>query len=164
MKSARRAPTADDEAYDIHISRDGTWFHEGTPIRRIELVKLFATVLRRDEKGEYWLITPAERGRITVEDAPFTAVEMSVSGADEDQVLRFRTNLDHEIEAGPEHPIRLAFEPDTGEPSPYIGVKDNLEALIVRPVYYDLADLATEWNGRLGVWSKGTFFPLDQQP
>ncbi len=99
-------PTAGEQSFDIRIARDGTWFHEGGPIRRIELVKLFASVLRRDDAGGFWLVTPVERGRIIVEDTPFVAVEMTASGNGDEQVLSFRTNLDEWVEAGPEHPIR----------------------------------------------------------
>lgn len=157
-----------DEGYDILIARDGTWFHEGAPIRRQALVRLFASVLRREEDGEYWLITPAERGRIKVEDAPFVAVELSADGSGPDQILTFRTNLDETIAAGPEHPIRVAVDPDTGEPSPYILVRDGLEARIIRSVYYELVDrgeprdLGTEIQ--IGVWSSRTFFPLGTVP
>ena len=150
--------------FDIRIARDGTWYYRNSPIGRKALVRLFSTVLRREEDGEYLLVTPVERGRVAVEDAPFTAVELVVSGTGADQVLRFRTNVDDWVEAGPDHPIRVAHAPDSGEPSPYIHVRDALEALIVRSVYYQLADLGVEraQDGKtmLGVWSKNTFFPL----
>lgn len=167
LAGARRGPpsteaTAADEAYDIRIGRDGTWYYHGSPIRRLPLVKLFATVLRRDAAGDYWLITPAERGRITVDDAPFVAVAVEVAGTGEDQVLTFRTNLDQEREAGPEHPIRVAFAAGTGEPSPYIRIAEGLDALLSRPVFYELAGIAVARDGRMGVWSHRTFFPLDQ--
>ncbi|NBC96029.1 MAG: DUF1285 domain-containing protein [Deinococcus-Thermus bacterium] len=163
---AARTPSAADEAYDIRIARDGTWYYQGTPIGRPALVKLFATVLRRDEAGDYWLITPAERGRITVEDAPFVAVALTVedAAAGPDRRLVFRTNLDHVVEAGPDHPIAVVFDPESGEPRPYIQIKDRLDALIGRAVYYDLVERAEEHEGRVGVWSKGRFFPLDQGP
>lgn len=154
----------------MRIARDGTWFYQGTPIARPALVKLFSTVLRREDDGSYWLVTPVERARIEVEDAPFTAVELAVSGSGRDQTLAFRTNLDVWVEAGPEHPIAVAEDDRTGEPSPYVRVRDRLDALIVRSVYYELANLAiagseaarmrdSEPHG-LGVWSKGVFFPL----
>lgn len=150
--------------FDIRIAADGTWFYRGSPIGRKELVKLFATVLRRDEAGEYWLVTPVERGRVIVDDAPFVAVEMSAKGHGKAQVLSFRTNVDRWVEAGPEHPIRVAEAPDSGEPRPYIIAWDGLEALILRPVFYHLVDAAVEerHHGRnaLGVWSNGTFFSL----
>lgn len=161
---AARTPSAEDEAYDIRIARDGTWFYRGTPIARPALVKLFATVLRRDDAGDFWLVTPAEKGRITVEDAPFVAVAMTADGKGRDRRLTFRTNLDHEVEAGPEHPITVVHYRETGEPRPYIHVRDRLDALIARAVFYDLVDLVEEHEGRTGVWSKGRFFPLDQGP
>ena len=157
-----------EEAYDIRIARDGTWYHEGAPIRRIELAKLFATVLRRDEAGDYWLITPAERGRIAVEDAPFLAVEMTVQGQGKDQVLSFRTNLDEWVDAGPDHPIRVVHNPETGEPTPYIDVRDGLEARIQRSVFYEMVDLAEpagqDGQVEVGVWSRKVFFVLGRLP
>lgn len=155
--------------FDIRIARDGTWFHEGRPIERRPLVKLFASVLWRDDDGGFWLRTPAEKGRIVVEDAPFTAVELSVKGRGRDQALAFRTNLDEWIEAGAEHPLRVVESAETGAPNPYILVRDRLEALILRPVYYELAGLAEAAGGEiagavppdsLGVWSNGVFFSL----
>ena len=149
--------------FDMRIARDGTWFYRGTPIGRKPLVKLFSSVLRREADGSFWLVTPVERGRILVDDAPFTAVELDVSGAGRDQVLHFRTNLDDGIEAGPEHPIRIEIDPETAEPSPYIEVRDGLEALLLRSVFYQLVELAVDSEERedvIGVWSKGRFFPL----
>lgn len=149
---------------DIRIGRDGTWFYHGSPIGRKPLVKLFAGVLRRDEAGDYWLVTPAEKARIRVEDAPFTAVEMQVTGAGESQNLSFRTNVDENLTAGPTHPIRVEIDPETGEPAPYVLVRDGLEALIVRSVFYDLVEIGVEerHDGHtvLGVWSGGEFFPI----
>ena len=126
----------------MQIARDGTWYHHGGPIGRMALCRLFATVLQRDDDGGYWLVTPAERGPITVEDSPFLAVEMHVEQADGEPVLHFRTNLDHWVAAGPDHAIRVADSPVTGEPTPYIHIRDGLEARIVRSVYYELAELA----------------------
>ncbi|WP_084462900.1 DUF1285 domain-containing protein [Oceanibaculum pacificum] len=150
--------------FGIRIARDGTWYYLGSPIGRKPLVKLFSTVLRREDDGSYWLVTPVERGRIEVEDAPFTAVELVVEGAGEDQILRLRTNLDEWIEAGPDHPIRVETNPATGEPSPYIVVRDRLEALILRPVFYQLVEMGVERerDGKpsLGIWSKRQFFLL----
>ena len=163
-KARQRITRPVDEAYDIRIAADGTWYHEGTPIRRVGLARLFASVLRRDDAGDYWLITPAERGRIRVDDAPFVAVSCTVEGEGRGQRLVMRTNLDATVTAGPDHPIRVTFDPASGEPRPYVMVRDRLEALILRPVYYQLADLAVEWDGRVGVWSGGDFFPLDAPP
>lgn len=151
----------------MRIARDGTWFYQGSPIGRPALVKLFSTVLRREDDGSYWLITPVERARIVVEDAPFTAVELAVSGAGRDQTLAFRTNLDTWVDADADHPIQVVEDEKTGEPSPYLRVRDRLDALIVRSVYYELVELAIaaseagdlEPHG-VGVWSKGVFFPL----
>ncbi|MEQ8601692.1 MAG: DUF1285 domain-containing protein [Marivibrio sp.] len=152
-----------EQEFGISIDRDGTWRHQGEPIRREKLVKLFATVLQRDDDGVYWLVTPGERGRVTVEDAPFVAVELDAES--KPGVLRFRTNLDYWVEAGPDRPIRVAVDPKTGEPSPYVLVRDRLEALIARSVFYELVERAEERldeTGRpvLGVESAGTFFPL----
>lgn len=157
-----------DENYPIRIARDGTWFHEGTPFGRIALVKLFATVLRRDEHGQFWLVTPAERGRIQVEDAPFLAVEVRIEGTGTDQSLTFRTNLDDEVTADAEHPIRVETDPETGQPAPYVMVRGGLEARINRPTFYGLVEHLVEAGAdgavRSGVWSRGAFFPLDPPP
>ena len=149
---------------DMRIARDGTWFYHGSPIGRKPLVKLFAGVLRRDAAGDYWLETPAEKCRIRVDDAPFTALEMIVDGAGRTQSLRFRTNVDEIVIADNAHPLRIAVDPETGEPAPYVMVRDGLDALIVRAVYYDLVELGVEdlRDGRVefGVWSAGVFFTL----
>jgi uncharacterized protein len=162
-----------DEQYDMRIARDGTWFYHGSPIGRIALVKLFATVLRRDDAGDFWLITPAERGRITVEDVPFVAVEVQAAGDGDMRTLSFRTNLDEWVTAGPDHPIRIE-KGNTGEaelsdaPAPYILIRDRLEARIGRAVFYELVGLAEERQTpqgiELGVWSEQTFFPLGRLP
>lgn len=161
--AAEALPSCGD--FDMRIAADGTWFYRGSPIGRQRLVKLFSTVLRREADGEYWLVTPVERGRIEVEDAPFVAVELSVNGRGRDQVLAFRTNLDVWVEAGPEVPLRLELDAASGEPRPYILVRDGLEARLLRNVYYHLIEAAEPHNvdnrERLGVWSKGRFFPLD---
>jgi hypothetical protein len=144
---------------DIRIARDGTWFHQGTPIGRKELVRLFSTILRKDG-ADYVLVTPAEKMRITVEDAPFLAVLMAVEGSGADQALRFTTNVGDETIAGAENPIRVETDPDTEEPAPYVHVRRGLEAKIARAVFYQLADLAVPKDGFLGVWSGGVFFPI----
>lgn len=162
--AGRRVP-AECGAFAIHISRDGTWWYQGTPFTRLPLVRLFASVLERDAAGTYWLSTPAERGTITVEDAPFTAVELTVRGAGSGQVLIFRTNIDDTVEAGPDHPIRVEVDRASGAPSPYVHVRGRLDALLTRAVFYQLVDLGTETTHRgatrFGVWSHGMFFPLD---
>ena len=149
---------------DMQIARDGTWYFQGSPIQRKKLVKLFASVLNRDEAGDFWLETPAERCRITVDDAPFLAVEMAVEGVGVNQHLTFRTNVDDIVIAGPNNPIRVGTIKKTGEPLPYICVRDGIEALITRAVFYDLVELGIEKNKKetttLGVWSEGVFFCL----
>ena len=155
------------------IRRDGTWMYQGSPIGRKELVCLFASVLKREADGSFWLETPAERGRIEVEDAPFLAVELDWTGDGESQTLSFRTHVDQVIAAGAEHPIRVVHDVLTCEPTPYITVRPGngalaIEARINRAVYYELVALAVpEWvDGRqmLGVWSQGRFFSLGELP
>jgi hypothetical protein len=164
IASKERAPAAAAGDFEIRIARDGTWFYKGTAIERMALVKLFATVLHKDDSGQYWLQTPVEKGRISVEDAPFTAVELSVECRNGTQLLSFRTNIDDIVTAGSGHPIRIDEDPSTGEPSPYVLVREGLDALITRPVFYQMVDLAVERkrDGRreLGVWSDGIYFPL----
>jgi uncharacterized protein len=150
--------------FDIAIARDGTWFYRGSPIGRPALVRLFSTVLQRAADGSYWLQTPAERGRITVEDAPFVAVEVSRRGDGRQQELIFRTNVDDTVAADAEHPLRVVNHPATAEPNPYILVRNGLEARLNRPVFYELVALGQEErvgdSTLFGVWSKGRFFPL----
>jgi uncharacterized protein len=143
----------------MRIGKDGTWYYQNTPINRLPLVKLFASALRR-ENDQYWIVTPAERGLVSVEDAPFTAVEVRVEGTGNAQTVIFRTNLDEEVAAGEDHPIRLAGTAGEGAPIPYIGVRDRLEARILRPVFYHLVELGEEQGDQFGVWSSGRFFPL----
>lgn len=153
-----------EQNFGLRIGRDGTWYHYGSPIARKPLVKLFADVLQRDDAGGYWLVTPAERGRIAVEDVPFVAVELTVEGHGADQELTFRTNVDDLVMADKAHPLRIVHDSATGEPAPYILVRDRLEARIARAVYYELVDLCEgfEVDGRCvhGVWSGGEFFVL----
>ncbi|MEM7444283.1 MAG: DUF1285 domain-containing protein [Pseudomonadota bacterium] len=162
LAEARMPPSAADEAYAIRIRSDGVWTYHGSPIERPALVKLFASVLRRDDDGDYWLITPAERGRITVDDAPFIAVDVAVEGQGAEMSLTFRTNLGEVVVAGPDRPIRVTVDEATCSPRPYVLVRDGLEALISRPVFYALADLAVEQEGVPGVWSLSQFFALDR--
>ena len=168
-----RRPPAEMGDLPFVICRDGSWLYCGTPINRKELVCLFASVLRREADGSFWLQTPAERGRIEVEDAPFVAVELDWTGEGRHQVLSFRTNVDQVVTAGPEHPIRVAHDILTCEPTPYLLVRAGagslgVEARISRAVYYELVALAVpEWIGcrrMLGVWSRGKFFSLGELP
>ena len=169
---ARRVPV---ECGDLPflIRRDGTWLYRGSPIQRKELVCLFASVLRRDADGAWWLQTPAERGRIEVEDAPFVAVELDWAGEGRQQSLSFRTNTDQVVTAGSDHPIRVSHDLLTCEPTPYIRLREGdgahpIEARVNRAVYYELVALAVpEYVGphlMLGVWSGGLFFPLGFMP
>jgi uncharacterized protein len=147
----------------MRIARDGTWFYRGSPIARLPLVKLFASVLRREADGRYWLVTPAERGKIEVEDVPFLAVALTTQGEGRDQELIFTTNLDDIVTAGPDNPLRVETATN-GEPAPYILVRADLEARIVRPVFYELVELGreeqVESTTQFGVWSRGMFFRL----
>jgi uncharacterized protein len=153
------------------IRRDGSWLYRGSLIQRKELVCLFASVLKRDQDGAFWLETPVERGRIEVEDAPFVAVELDWRGSGRQQKLSFRTNIDQIVTAGPEYPIRVAHDLLTCEPTPYLHVRAGegslpVEARIARSVYYELVALAEPETRRcrrmLGVWSCGRFFPLGE--
>lgn len=152
---------------DICIQRDGRWFHEGDEIRRHELVKLFSSILKRED-DEYFLVTPVEKWRIKVEDVPFVVVDFDRRGRGEDQVLAFKTSTDDVVVAGPEHPIWVEFKtlPDgSGEPAPYILVRRNLAGLLSRNVFYHLVDLALENDGNeaITITSQGQEFPLSQQ-
>jgi hypothetical protein len=148
------------EGFDMRIAADGTWFYQGTPINRLPLVKLFASVLRREDDGEYWLVTPVERGRVRVEDAPFTAVEVTAEDAGSAQRLIFRTNLDEIVALDEAHPLESRNQAASQTPRPYILVRDRLEARILRSVYYHLVDLGEQQGEQFGVWSSGRFFPL----
>jgi hypothetical protein len=149
---------------NIRIDRDGVWYYEGSPINRKSLVCLFASVLTRDASGAYWLITPAEMGRIDVEDAPFIAVELFTAGAGRDQILSVRTNVDEIVTIDNDHPVTVATNPNSGEPSPYVTLRPGIEARLSRSVYYQLVDLGVEADREgahmFGVWSSGCFFPL----
>ncbi|SMX26466.1 hypothetical protein TRP8649_00545 [Pelagimonas phthalicica] len=144
---------------DMRIARDGTWYYLGTPIGRIELVRLFSSILRKDGE-DYFLVTPVEKVGITVDDAPFVAVDFDVTGDGTEQVLTFHTQVDDVAIAGADHPIRVQRDPETGEPSPYVLVRANLEALIDRKSFYRLVELGTHNDGWFGVWSSGQFFPI----
>lgn len=150
---------------DIRIARDGSWHYMGTPIGRPEMVRLFSSVLRRDDDG-FYLVTPAEKLKIRVDDAPFLAVDMACEGEGENRVLVFCTQTGDRTIADRDHPIRVETDPGTGEPAPYVLVRDRLEALIARPVFYRLVEFAEErvTDGRrvLEVTSAGCRFPLGE--
>jgi len=145
----------------LKIGSDGTWYYQGGPIRRMGLVKLFASVLRQEDDGCYWLVTPVEKVPIEVEGAPFVAVEMWREGSGERQRLSFRTNVDDVVTADSEHELGFQAAPK-GSFIPFVLVRDGLRARLARPVYYELAALAVEAGAseRLGVWSGGVFFPF----
>ena len=152
----------------LRIMSDGTWRYRGSPIERIELVKLFASVLRREPDGSYWLVTPVERGRIEVDDVPFVAIELAAQGVGRARTVRLRTNVDEWLTLGPDHPLRLRRAVDAAAqagPVPYVEVRAGLEARLARAVYYELVELGEERldgdRQRFGVWSDGVFFTLD---
>ncbi len=148
----------------LAILRDGTWTYQKSPIGRKPLVALFARVLRKDEDGRTYLVTPAEKVDVTVADAHFMAVEMEVRGAGQAQALLFRTNVDDIVTCDREHPLRFVTEAGSGGLKPYLRVRGRLDALVTRALYQDLVALAVDdpaVQDRLGVWSGGCFFPLD---
>lgn len=145
---------------DMRIARDGTWYHQGSPIGRAAMVRLFSSILRREPDGSYVLVTPVEKLDIAVEDAPFVAVEMKAEGGGPDARLAFRLNTDELVTAGPDHPLRFVAGEDG--PRPYLKVRGGLEALVARSVYYELAERAIDADdARPGVWSDGAFFAID---
>ncbi|MGH1411954.1 MAG: DUF1285 domain-containing protein [Pelagimonas sp.] len=144
---------------DMRIARDGTWYYLGTPIGRFELVRLFSSILRKDGDS-YFLVTPVEKVGITVDDAPFLAVDFEVAGGGQHQVLTFHTHVGDQAVAGPDNPIRVERDLKTGEPSPYVLIRANLEALIDRKSFYRLVDLGDHHEGWFGLWSSGQFFPV----
>lgn len=144
----------------MRIARDGIWYHEGSPIGRPAMVQLFSTILRREPDGSFVLVTPVEKLAIEVEDAPFLAVELKSEGEGKSRSLAFRLNTGDLVVAGPGN--RLRFEAGEDGPHPYLEVRAGLDALVVRPVYYELAELAlAEGADPLGLWSGGQFFALD---
>lgn len=149
---------------DIVIKRDGTWFYLGTPIGRMPLVRLFSSVLRKDEDGKTYLVTPVEKIGITVEDAPFVAVEMNANRRDGEQVLTFRTNVGDVVEAGADHPIRYELAEANDGVKPYLSVRGRLEALLARPVMYELVshgeEIEVDGRAMFAVRSKGEVFPI----
>ncbi len=147
---------------DMRIAADGTWFYQGTPINRFEMARLFSTILRR-EGDRYFLVTPVEKVGITVDDAPFVAVDVEAEGKGEAQELIFETNMGERVVAGPDNPIRVARDDATGEPRPYVMVRDGLEALIDRKSFYRLAGIGTQKDDWFGLWSGGAFFRMIPQ-
>ena len=144
---------------EMRIARDGTWFHQGSPIGRAEMVRLFSTILRREDDGSYVLVTPAEKLDIAVDDAPYVAVELKSEGEGRDRRLAFRLNTGELVVAGPANILR--FEDHDDGPHPYIRVRGGLDALVVRSVYYELANVALEEGADPpGLWSDGAFFPM----
>jgi uncharacterized protein len=145
----------------LKIGRDGTWYYRDSPIKRKPLVKLFSTVLRKEDDGTYYLVTPVEKVSIAVEESPFLAVAMEVTGEGREQRLDFTTNLDEQVTADADHP--LSFRPGAGQGYiPFVAVRGGLTARLVRPVYYQLVELAVEETEGLGVWSGGRFFRFPQ--
>ncbi len=149
---------------DMRIASDGTWYYMNSPIGRKPLVRLFSTVLRHDEDGKYYLVTPVEKVGITVDDAPFLAVQMSVEAEGAQQVITFTTNVGDQFSVDEDHPLRFETEKQTDGLKPYVLVRGRLEALINRAVLYDLVALGCEHevdgNSRFGVWSSGRFYPM----
>ncbi len=151
---------------DMRIDRNSNWFHEGTRINRPAMVRLFSSVLRREADDRYYLVTPVEKCQIEVEDVPFQVILMEITGDNESQQISFTTNVADEVRMDDAHPFRLETNAETEEPSPYILIRDRLEARLARSVFYQLVDAAVEremgaevW---LGVWSCGIFFQLMQ--
>ena len=149
---------------DMEIKADGTWFYLGTPIGRAPLVQLFSTVLRKDADGRTYLVTPVEKVGIRVADAPFVAVEMDVSGRGDAQTITFRTNVGDVVEVGPQHPLRFVDEDATGGLKPYVLVRGRLEALVARPVMYELVEYGEEVSvdgvSMFSVRSGGEVYPI----
>ena len=161
---------------DIHINYEGLWFHDGSPIGRIELVKLFSSILEIDLNGHYWLCTPAEKVRINVDDVPFQAVEVNTEGEGNNQNLIIRTNVDEYVIASKDNPIRIETNQNTGEPTPYVMIRDGLEARLTRSVFYHLINQGVERiveeslvnnitkEKVFGEWSMKQFFQIGKIP
>lgn len=147
---------------DMRIAQDGTWFYMNSPIGRKPLFTLFSKVLRRDDDGKYYLVTPVEKCGIRVDDAPFVAIRMTAEGKGRAQIISFETNCDDHVEVSAAHPLRFAEEQGTEGLKPYVLVRANLEALVVRALFYDLVALGQVEDGWFGVWSGGTFFPMQK--
>lgn len=144
---------------DIRIARNGDWYHEGTRFERQALVRLFASILKREGDG-YFLVTPVEKWRIRVEDLPFVAIDCEALGEGSDQQLVFTTNVGDRVHCGAAHPLHMLADPATGDVLPCVRVRNGLEARIARSVYYRLAGLAMPGDEAAGLWSDGVYFPL----
>lgn len=173
MAGATR-PKIDCGDLDMRIAADGTWYYRGSRIGRMKLVKLFASVLCREDNGGYWLVTPVERGRVTVDDAPFVIVEAEIAGEGPSRQIRLRSNIDQWVELGDAHPLQVAAAPD-GRLHLYVGLERGLTATLARPVWYQLLDLAladsdTDGDagqgdgpaGAIGLWAGGMRFDLSE--
>jgi hypothetical protein len=142
---------------EMRIAADGTWYHQGDPIKRPAMVRAFSSILRREADDSYALVTPYQKLSIIVEDAPYVAVELESEGDGAERTLAFRLSTDHLVIAGADHPLRFGAD----KPQPYLQVRPGLEAVLARPVYYQLAELAlAEDAAPLGIWSAGVFFPM----
>jgi hypothetical protein len=147
---------------DMRIAADGTWFYMNSPIGRKPLFKLFSSVLRHDEDGKYYLVTPVEKCGIRVDDAPFLAIRMKTEGESKSQVISFETNVDDEVVVNKEHPLRFETEAGTSGLKPYVLVRARLEALVSRALFYDLVAKGKVEGDWFGVWSSGEFFPMQR--
>jgi len=149
---------------DMRIAADGTWFYAGTPIGREAMVRLFASVLRRDDDGRTYLVTPVEKCGITVDDVAFVAVEMQIEGEGADRLVGFRTNVGDRVVVDAEHPLRFDIDPVNGGLKPYVRVRGRLEARLARPVLYDLVALGetapVEGRPWFGVFASGRFYAI----
>lgn len=146
---------------EMRIAADGTWYHQGDPIRRPAMVRAFSSILRREPDDSFALVTPYQKLSIIVDDAPFVAVELESEGMGAERTLAFRLNTDHLVVAGADHPLRFGAD----KPQPYLQVRKGLDAMLARPVYYQLAELALEdATDPLGIWSAGVFFPMESRP
>jgi len=142
---------------EMRIAADGSWYHQGDPIKRPAMVRAFSNILRREADDSYAMVTPYQKLSIIVDDAPFVAVELESEESGAERTLAFRLNTDHLVVAGADHPLRFGAD----KPQPYLTVRDGLEAVLARPVYYELAELALEDGADpLGIWSAGAFFPI----
>ena len=152
---------------DLRISRDGTWFHEDKPIRRLAMMQLFASVLKREADGSYYLVTPVEKVKIKVDDCPFVVVGMDVEGAGQSQTLVFTTNTGETVTAGAEHQIRVETNQPRAEPHPILHIRGGMNGLINRAVFYRLVELAEQRSHETeiitGVWSDSCFFELGRE-